>query len=199
MQILSIVLLIGVLFVVAVALHLRRRRSHGLCANCGASSRFGYSSEPESKAEDIVKLCFTCLAAKLNDDFQRYQGKAFVIQPTAGFPCYVFQPKSRWPDSKFTKGLTEMFSQTDDACKHCGSRVHFLWVTSNGLNPSNFERVLSNGPSETLLQWGNARPISLCEKCCVKLITKAIEEHGLRFYEICSPLSGDGFIMPMGY
>jgi hypothetical protein len=68
MQILSIVILIGVLFVVAVALYLRRSQSHGICANCGASSRFGYSNEPESKAEDIVKLCFTCLAAKLNED-----------------------------------------------------------------------------------------------------------------------------------
>jgi hypothetical protein len=199
MQILSIVLLLGVLIAVGVVLYLRWRQSRGICANCGSSSHFGYSSEPESKAEDIVKLCFRCLAAKLTDDYQRYEGKALAIQPAAGFPCYVFQPKSRWADSKFAKEMAEMFSKTDETCNQCGSNVHFLWLTSNGLNPSNFEQVLSNGLSETLMRWGNLRPISLCGGCCVKLITKAIEDHGLSFYEVCSPLSGDGFVMPMGY
>jgi hypothetical protein len=199
MKDLSIVLLVGVLIAVVVVLYLRWRQSHGICASCGSPSQFGYSSEPESKADDIVKLCFTCLAARLTDDYQRYKGKALVIQPAAGFPCYVFQPKSKWADSEFAKEMPEMFSRTDETCNHCGSNVHFLWVTSNGLDPSNFEQLLSNGPSETLMRWGNPRPISVCGGCCVKLIMKAIEDHRLSFYEVCSPFSGDGSVMPMGY
>ena len=199
MLILSIVLLGGVLIAVGVVLYLRWRQSRGICVNCGSSSHFGYSSGPESKPEDIVKFCFTCLVAKLTDDYQQYQGKAFVIQPAAGFPCYVFQPKTRWADSKFAKEITEMFSRTDETCNHCGSNVHFLWMTSNGLNQTNFEQVLSKGPSETLMRWGNSQPILLCGGCCVKLIAKAIQDHSLSFYEVCSPLSGDGFVMPMGY
>jgi len=94
MHIFFIVILAGILIAVGVVLYLRWRQSHGTCANCGASSQFGYSNEPESKAEDIVKLCFNCLAAKLTDDYGRYESKALVIEPAEGFPCYVFQPKS---------------------------------------------------------------------------------------------------------
>jgi hypothetical protein len=180
-------------------LHFRRRQSHGTCANCGSSSNFGYSNEAESKAEDIVKLCFTCLSAKLTDDYKQFSGKALVIQPAAGFPCYVFQPKSRWADSKLVKEMSEMFSGMEETCNQCTSNAHFLWATSNGLVPSNFDKVLSEGLTETLSLWGNPRPVSLCTECCVRQITKAIDDHRLSYYEVCGPRSEDGFVIPMGY
>lgn len=180
-------------------LHFRKRQLHGTCANCGSSSNFGYSNESESKAEDIVKLCITCLATKLTDDYKRFSGKALVIQPAAGFPCYVFQPKSRWADSKLLKETTEMFCRMEETCSQCASSSHYLWVTSNGLVPSNFEKVLSEGLAATLLLWGNPRPVSLCGQCCVRQIKKAIEEHGLSYYEVCGPRAEDGFVIPMGY
>ena len=199
MLILLLVLVVVGLIAAALLLHFRKRQLHGTCASCGASSSFGYSNEPESKAEDIVKLCITCLSAKLTDDYKRFPGNALVIQPAAGFPCYVFQPKSRWTDSKLLEEMTEMFSRMDDTCNQCGSKAHYLWVTSNGLGPSNFEKVLSEGLATTLLLWGNPRPVSLCGECCVRQIKNAIEDHSLSYCEVCGPGSEDGFVIPMGY
>src|SRR5690348_10817002 len=185
------VILAGILVVAVLAFHLRNRQSHKTCENCGSPSQFGYSRKAESEIEDIVNLCFTCLVKKLTNDYESYEGRALVIQPAAGFPCYVFQTNSRWPDSKLAKEVAEMFSATDEACNQCGSNAHYLWVSSKGLNPSTFEQVLSNGLSETLLQWGNPRPMSLCGRCCVKAIAMAIEEHRLIFLEVCSPRSAN--------
>lgn len=199
MYVLIAVILVGVLIVAMAALYLRNRQPHKACANCGSPSQFGYSREAESELEDIVNLCFTCLVKKMSDEYQSYQGRTLVIQPAEGFPCYVFQTSSRWPDSKLTKQAAEMFSAADEACKQCGSNAHYLWVSSKGLNPSTFEQVLSNGLSETLLRWGNPPPMSLCSRCCVKSIVKAIEEHKLTFLEVCSPRSVNGIVIPMGY
>lgn len=192
-------ILVGILIVVAVALYLRKHQSHKTCANCGSPSRFGYSREAESELGDIVNLCFTCLVRKLSDGYESYEKRALVIQPAAGFPCYVFQTRSKWPDSKLAKEVVEMFSAADEACNQCGSKAHYLWVTSNGLNLSNFEQLLSEGLSQTLLRWGNVGPVSLCASCCVKSIARAIEEHGLTFLEVCAPRSADGFVIPMAY
>lgn len=199
MYVLIVVILVGILIVAAMALSLRNRQSHKTCANCGSPSEFGYSHEAESELENIVNLCFTCLVKKMTDDYKNYEGRALVIEPAAGFPCYVFQTNSKWPDSKLAKEVAEMFSATDEACNHCGVNAHYLWVSSKGLNPSTFEQVLSNGLSKTLLRWGNPRPMSLCGRCCVKSIAKAIEEHRLTFLEVCSPRSANGFVIPMGY
>ena len=198
MYVLIVVILIGTLVAVMV-LSLRNRQSHKSCANCGSPSKFGYSREAESELENIGNLCFACLVKKMTDDYESYEGRALVIQPAAGFPCYVFQTNSKWPDSKLVKEAAEMFSGTDEGCNQCGSNAHYLWVSSKGLNPSTFEQVLSNGLSETLLRWGNPRPISLCSRCCVKSIAKTIEEHRLAFLEVCSPSSANGFVIPMGY
>jgi len=199
MHIFFTVILAGILTAVGLALYLRWRQSHGTCANCGLPSQFGYSHEPESNAEEIVKLCLTCLVANLKDDYQRYGGRALVIQPATGFPCYVFQTNSKWADSRLAKEVNEMSSGTDKPCNRCGSKAQYFWVTSNGLNPSNQEQLLSDGLQHSLLQWGNAPPITLCAGCCVESITKAIGDGGLRFYEVCSPRSGDGFVIPMAY
>lgn len=199
MYVLIVVILVGILIVAAMALSLRNRQSHKTCANCGSPSEFGYSHEAESELENIVNLCFTCLVKKMTDDYENYEGRALVIEPAAGFPCYVFQTRSKWPDSKLAKEVVEMFSAADEACNQCGSKAHYLWVTSNGLNLSNFEQLLSEGLSQTLLRWGNVGPVSLCASCCVKSIARAIEEHGLTFLEVCAPRSADGFVIPMAY
>lgn len=199
MSTLSLVILAGIIIAAAFVVYIRLRQSSGTCANCGSPSQFGYSREPESKTKDILKLCLSCLGAKLKEDFKRYEGRALVVQPAMGFPCYVFQMSSKWADSRLAKEVSEIFSESDKACNRCGSRAQYFRVTSNGLNPSNFEQLLLRGLSETLLRWGNARPISLCAGCCVESITKAIADGGFRFYEVCSPLSGDGFVIPMGY
>ena len=194
-----IFVVVGFLIVVALVLYARWHQSHGKCANCGAPSQFGYSPEAESRAKDIVKLCFACLAAKLRDDYERFGSRALIIQPTTEFPCYVFQENSNWAESQLAKEVSEFLPGPGEACNRCESKAHYSWVTSNGLNATNFERVLSDGLQQTLLRWGNAGPIPLCAGCCVESITKAIADRGLRFHEVCSPCGGDGFVLPMGY
>jgi len=190
---------IAALLAVGAVLFLRKRRKHGTCAICASASQFGYSAKAESKAEDIVSLCLTCLGKKLAGDYQAYGGKALVIAPAANLPCYVFQPKSKWAESALMKEASEMFSKMEETCKKCRAKARCLWMTSNGLPPSNFEEVLSKGASRTLLQWGNPRAISVCGKCCVKLIGEAMQDQALEFLEVCAPRSEDGFVMPMAY
>jgi hypothetical protein len=194
-----IVVLVAIAIAVALLAYRRKRQSHGTCVNCGAPSDFGYSREPETRAEDIVKLCLTCLAAKMKNDYERYEGRALVIQPASGFPCYVYQTNSRWAGSRLAKESHEMCSGPDETCNQCGAKAQYFWVTSNGLNPANLEQLLSDGLEHTLLQWGNAHAIPLCAGCCVQSITKTIADRRLRFYEVCSPRSEGGFVVPMAY
>ena len=184
---------------VAAALYLRRRRTDAKCSNCGTASQFGYSREAESASTDIVRLCLACLMSKLSQDYRGYAARALVIEPAADLPCYVFQPKSKWAGSKLAEDLTTLLANMKDTCRNCGSRANFLWETSNGLLPSTFTQVFSEGPSHALLQWGNDPPFSVCGPCCLTLIKKTIENRNLTFVEVCGPRSEDGAVIPMGY
>jgi hypothetical protein len=196
---LPIAIAVFLLAVAAGALYLRRHQTHAKCSNCGAPSQFGYSHQAESKRSDIVRLCLACLVAKLGDDYRNYAARALVIEPAADLPCYVFQPKSKWPGSKLAEDLTTLLGNMERACRHCRSHANYLWVTSNGLLSSTFDQVFSEGPSQTILKWGNEQPVSLCGPCCLTLVKKAIESRGLTFLEVCGPRSEDGIIIPMGY
>jgi len=196
---LAIAVAVILIALAAAAVYLRRHRAHAKCSGCGAPSRFGYSREAESDAGDIVRLCLVCLAAKLSDDFRNYPARALVVEPAADLPCYVFQPRSKWVDSKLAADLTTLLAGMEDTCRRCGSRANFLWVTSSGLQLSTIEQFFSEGPSRTLLQWGNAQPISVCGPCCLALIKKTIETRNLTFLEVCGPRSEDGVILPMAY
>jgi hypothetical protein len=200
-MVLYIVLAAGVAFsLLTVAFfYFRKSRASAKCSSCGAPSRFGYSSHAESPSNEIVPLCLACMSTKLRDDYQKYSGRALVIEPIAGLPTYVFQPKSTWADSKLLDDLSRLASNREASCEECGSNSRFLWITANGLLPSNFSQVLSNGLSQTLLRWGNAEPRSLCGACCVASIVKTIEARDLSFLEVCSPRSEDGFVIPMAY
>ncbi|PYX63920.1 MAG: hypothetical protein DMG78_31120 [Acidobacteria bacterium] len=196
---LPIVLAVFLVALVAAALHLLRRRTHAKCSNCSSASQFGYSREAESASADIARLCLACLMAKLSEDYRGYAARALVIEPAGNLPCYVFQPKSKWEGSKLVEDLKTLLANMKDTCRTCGSRANFLWVISNGLLPSTFARVFSEGPSLTLLRWGNDQPFSVCGPCCLALIKKTIENHNLTFLEVCGPRSEDGAVIPMGY
>ena len=187
------------LALVAALLYLRERRPPAKCSGCGAPSQFGYSKQAESEASQVVRLCLKCLTAKLRDDYQGYDGRALVIEPAADLPCYVFQPKSKWADSKLSEELTTFVSSMEDTCRDCGAKARFLWLTSKGLLPSNFSQILSDGLSQTLLRWGNDKPYPVCGQCCVASIVKTIESRSLTFLEVCAPRLEDGFVIPMGY
>jgi hypothetical protein len=138
--ILSFVPIVALIALVAAILYVRKRRAQGKCSGCGSPSHFGYSDHAESKASEIVRLCLTCLKARLLDDYQAYEKCALVIEPAADMPCYVFQPKSKWADSKLAEDLTAIFTDVENTCRHCGSAAHFLWLTSNGLLLQIFHR-----------------------------------------------------------
>ena len=196
---LTFAVIVVFLALAAVFLYSRKRRPPAICSGCGSPSQFGYSKQAESEASQVVRLCLTCLKAKLRDDYQEYAGRALVIEPAADLPCYVFQPKSKWANSKLAVELTELVSGMQDTCRHCGSKARFLWLGSKGLLPSNFSQVLSDGLSQTLLLWGNDKPYPMCSQCCVASIAKALESRKLTFLEVCAPRIEDGFVIPMAY
>jgi len=196
----TLIAAIGSLAVIAAVLfYLRKGRSTPRCAACGAPSRFGYSKHAESDRKDIVPLCLRCLTTKLGNDYQPQGARALVIEPIANLPCYVFQPNSKWADSKLAQETDAMLSRLNGACRHCEREANFLWSTSQGLSASNFEEVFSEGLSPTLLRWGNAAPYPVCAGCCVNLILKTLEKRDLTFLEVCGPQSENGFVISMGY
>jgi len=87
----------------------------------------------------------------------------------------------------------------DTKCHDCGQTANYLWVESNGLTGDNFGETLNKGVSATLLRQ-NAAPISLCPKCCVKRVARALEAKRLSYLEVCAPKgNANGFVIPMGY
>jgi hypothetical protein len=169
------------------------------CIKCASPARFGYSLHAESDRSQISSVCLSCLKAKLAIEFAQFDKRALVIEPAADFPCYVFQPSSRWKDSKLMRDVREMLSRMQNACDHCGGRANFLWLTSNGLRPDNQDELFSKGVEETLISWGNRPPHPVCAHCCVNRICGGIETHRLTFLEVCSPRFEEGLVLPMGY
>ena len=173
------------------------------CAVCGAKSSYGYSDHAEEDADKIKPLCLTHMISALENDYQRFQGRVVVIEPAAGPPCYVFQPIEEWKqafkDSKIADDVSSLLAKMDTKCHDCGQLANYLWVESSGLTGDNFGETLDKGVSATLLHQ-NPAPISLCPKCCVKRIARALETKHLSYLEVCAPKgNADGFVIPMGY
>ena len=173
------------------------------CSVCGAPSSYGFSEHAEEEADKIKPLCLTHLILELEKGYQSFQGRAVVIEPADGPPCYVFQPASEWrqafKDTKIADDVSALLAKMDAKCHDCGQEAPYLGVESKGLTGDNFSDTLDKGLSATLLPQ-NSPPISLCPKCCVKRITKALETNHLSYLEVCVPKGNtDGFVIPMGY
>ena len=174
-------------------------RKPASCVNCGSQAGFGYSLHAESDRNDISSMCLSCLRAKLATDYAQFDKRALVIEPAANLPCYVFQPSSRWNDSKLVRDASDMLSRMQDSCERCGAKANFLWLTSSGLKLDNLDELFAKGVAEALLHWGNRTPHSFCGRCCVNLICESIQSQHLTFAEVCGPRSEDGFVLPMAY
>jgi hypothetical protein len=173
------------------------------CAVCGTRSSYGYSDHAEEEADKIKPLCLAHLIPELESNYQSFRGRAVVIEPADGPPCYVFQPVEEWrqafKDSKIADDVSSLLVKMDTKCRDCGQAANYLWVGSSGLNGDNFVETLDKGLSATLLRQ-NPAPISLCPKCCVKRIARALETKHLSYLEVCAPIgNADGFVIPMGY
>ena len=173
------------------------------CSVCGVRSSYGYSEHAEEFADKIKPLCLAHLISELESNYHSFRGRAVVIEPTDGPPCYVFQPVDDWrqafKDSKIADDVLSLLAKMETKCHDCGQKANFLWVESNGLTGDNFGETLDKGVTATLLSQ-NPALISLCPKCCVKLIARALETKRLSYLEVCAPKGKvDGFVIPMGY
>jgi hypothetical protein len=173
------------------------------CFLCGEKSNYGYSEHIEGGIKDIKSTCRKCLISQLEKDYGTFSGRAVVIQPVSGPPCYTFHSNEEWDkffkESKMDDDTRAYLLRMDPICQDCGLKANFLWIESSGLTEHNFGNVLKKGFSETLLL-RNPKPISLCGKCCVRHIAKALEAKDITYLEVSGPRGGkDGFVVPMAY
>jgi hypothetical protein len=172
------------------------------CLACGAESKYGYSEHVED-IKNIKSLCRKCLITQLQKDYITFSGRAVVIQPVPGPPCYVFHSNKEWgeffKESKMDDDARAYLLRMDMICHDCEQTANFLWIESSGLTAQNFGNVLKKGFSETLLP-KNPKPLSLCGTCCVRHIARELEGKDITYLEISGPKGrDDGFIAPMGY
>ncbi len=173
------------------------------CSVCGLQSRYGFSEHAEEDADKIKPLCLGHLISELESNYQSFRGRAVVIEPADGPPCYVFQPVEEWrqafKESKIADDVSSLLARMETKCHDCGQPANCLWVESKGLTGDNFSETLDKGVSATLLR-ENPAPISLCPKCCVNRVARALEAKRLSYLEVCAPKgNADGFVIPMGY
>jgi hypothetical protein len=174
-----------------------------VCAVCGAKSQYGYSQHAEEEPAKLKPLCRKCLIAQLEKDYSGYLGRAVVVQPASGPPCFVFQPINDWnaafKRSKIGRDAQSLLVGIEPQCHDCSRKPNYLWVESSGLTGENFSETLDRGISQTLLL-KNPKPISLCGKCCVARIGADLEARDIKYLEVCGPKGDtDGFVVPMGY
>jgi hypothetical protein len=173
-----------------------------LCSQCGAPARHGHSMHAETEPEDIKPLCNKCLTTTLQREYSIFLGRAVVIEPVDGLPCYAFQDAKDWkehfPNSAISDDTEKLLSGMKTSCSCCDKPAHYLWVESAGLDAKTFTQVLDDGISVTLLK-ENPPPVSLCGKCAVEHIAKSIEKKNIRYLEVCPPKGETGFVIPMGY
>jgi hypothetical protein len=177
--------------------------SRHLCSVCGSESTYGYSEHPGKDIKAVKSMCRKCLISQLENDYIAFSGRAVVIQPAPGPPCYIFHSNEEWSksfkESKMDDDARAYLLRMDTTCHECGQKANFLWIESSGLTAQNFGNVLKKGFSETLLP-RNPKPISLCGKCCIKHIEKDLQSKDITYLEVGGPKGADdGFIVPMAY
>jgi hypothetical protein len=173
------------------------------CFVCGEKSKYGYSEHAEEEMKNIKSMCRKCLITQLEKDYTAFSGRAVVIQPVPGPPCYVFHSNEEWgkffKESKMDDDTRAYLLRMETICHDCDQKANFLWIQSSGLTEHNFGNVLKKGFSETLLP-RNPKPISLCGHCCVEHIEKDLQWKDITYLEVCGPKgTDDGFVVPMAY
>ena len=173
------------------------------CSVCGAEPKYGYFEHTEDSKTDVKPICRKCLIAQLEKDYTTFSGRAVVIQPVPGPPCYVFHSNEKWSKSfkksKIDDDARAYLFRMEPICRDCGQNANFLWIESSGLTAHNFGNVLAKGFSEILLP-RNPKPISLCGKCCATHISRELEAKNIIYHEVSGPKGvEDGFVMPMAY
>jgi hypothetical protein len=160
------------------------------CARCGRQAAHGYSQVAESDPKQVVPLCLTCLSEQLRRDYEEFRGRAIVIEPATGLPCYVFREQR----------ISSPLLQQIHTCAECKAQACCLWMQSQGLTLQTFSEILDGEPERTLLSWGNPGAESLCGRCIAMRIGKRLQAGDLEFFEVCSPHDGqEGLVLPTAY
>ena len=93
------------------------------CSVCGAEPKYGYS-EHAGDIKNIKSICRKCLITQLEKDYATFSGRAVVIQPVPGPPCYVFHSNEEWSksfkESKMDDDARAYLLRMDPNCRHCG-------------------------------------------------------------------------------
>jgi hypothetical protein len=180
---------------------LKRGSRKKQCARCGQQAAHGYSPVAESDAKQIAPLCLSCLVEQLRRDYADFRGRAIVIAPAPGLPCYVFREREFLRStSSESEWHTAFLLQQIGVCTDCQAPGRCLWIESRGLTSESIGDVVGKGPQETLLRWGNPVPISLCGKCTAERIGRNLQMDGFEFFEVCSPHQDqEGIVLPMAY
>jgi hypothetical protein len=180
---------------------LKRGPSKKTCAQCAQRAAHGYSRAAESHSSQIAPLCLSCLTERLRHDYEDFRGRAVVIAPAQGLPCYVFRDREfvRSVSVDVERELDTSFQEIGP-CSDCTMPGRCLWIESQGVTLEAFGDVLEKGLRTTVLSWGNPAPRSLCGKCVVERIAKSLRADGFEFFEICAPHgANDGLVIPMAY
>lgn len=183
---------------------LRRDPRKKPCARCGQPSFHGYSKAAESKISQITPLCTSCLNSQLQKDYGEFLGRAIVVRPAAGLPCYVFRNREFF--RSLSSSPSGLLDELDDLlheivnCRDCGQTAHCLWIESEGLTRETQDELLANGLRKTLTAWGNPQRTPLCGACTVRRMSENLRSNGASYIEVCSPHATDeGIVLPMGY
>jgi len=180
---------------------LNRSPHNKKCIQCGQRAAHGYSEAAESDCRQIKPLCLPCLIGQLRSDYADFHGRAIVVAPAPGLPCYVFRDRDflRSVSSNSERDADILFGRIGE-CVDCHNAGTCAWLESRGLTIKTFSDVLDKGHRHTLLAWGNPDPLSLCGRCTADRIGKILQSNAFEFFEICSPHQGQqGIVMPMAY
>jgi hypothetical protein len=180
---------------------LKRSPRNRLCAHCGQRAAHGYSEAAEADSKRIAPLCLACLVVQLRKDYGEFHGRAIVVAPAVGTPCYVFRELSSLQgESSEASGDFALLLRQIEGCTDCKKSASCLWIGSRGLTLETFSSVLEMGPRKTLLSWGNPAPVSLCGLCTAGRIARSMSEDAYEFFEVCTPHQDQqGIVLPMAY
>ncbi len=177
------------------------RRDHRVCCVCRMGPTHVYGEAPREGAGDSGDpddaigdpLCNGCLASRLEDDLQRFAGRALIFEPSLGPGGLVYReiegPDAPAGDPAVHETARRAIASIRDACGGCGAPARYLWV------PSTRDEGLWGGEWLAALQEGTLIPTaSECGRCAARRLMASIEGRGLFFESIVPPAGADGVL-----
>jgi hypothetical protein len=146
----------------------------------------------EARGGEKLKLCGSCLMAKVEESLACFKNRAVVIYPAnkiGKYPtnCYQFYKldlKYGW-SKEYIEAVRAVLPPQNSVCASCGFAASFNFVSP--------EIVFLNPFSEKVNQRGNYQEKFLCAKCLASEFKKKFDESNLYFDEFLPPTVDDSF------